>query len=384
MSSEPTQTSVYVHFPWCERKCPYCDFATEPIRTRELPHGEYADAVLRELDARATDLQGRELKSIFFGGGTPSLWEPEALSRTLQGITGAFDHVHNQLEVTVECNPSSLTRQSAALLRKAGVGRLSIGVQSLRDRYLRFLGRLHDSKEATAALQEATEEMPRVSADLMFGMPGQTLQELGEDIARVAKTGVRHVSAYALTIEDKTMFGSLHRAGKLRVAPQEQYAELFEHAERCFTDLGWDHYEVSNYAAIGEESRHNLHYWRGGAYVGLGAAAVGCLDHGPGRARRWRNEPNPQRYLQQQTVEAEVEKLGPEEIVREALMLGLRTIDGMNLVETAKRAGRDPRAGREREIERSMERGDLVQAEDWLRVPQDRWLKLDGIVRDLF
>lgn len=384
MSSEPTQTSVYVHFPWCARKCPYCDFATEPIRTRELPHGEYADAVLRELDARATDLQGRELKSIFFGGGTPSLWEPEALSRTLQGITGAFDHVHNQLEVTVECNPSSLTRQSAALLRKAGVGRLSIGVQSLRDRHLRFLGRLHDSKEATAALQEATEEMPRVSADLMFGMPGQTLQELGEDIARVAETGVRHVSAYALTIEDKTMFGSLHRAGKLRVAPQEQYAELFEHAERCFTDLGWDHYEVSNYAAIGEESRHNLHYWRGGAYVGLGAAAVGCLDHGPGRARRWRNEPNPQRYLQQQTVEAEVEKLGPEEIVREALMLGLRTIDGMNLVETAKRAGRDPRAGREREIERSMERGDLVQAEDWLRVPQDRWLKLDGIVRDLF
>lgn len=384
MSSEPTQTSVYVHFPWCARKCPYCDFATEPIRTRELPHGEYADAVLRELDARATDLQGRELKSIFFGGGTPSLWEPEALSRTLQGITGAFDHVHNQLEVTVECNPSSLTRQSAALLRKAGVGRLSIGVQSLRDRHLRFLGRLHDSKEATAALQEATEEMPRVSADLMFGMPGQTLQELGEDIARVADTGVRHVSAYALTIEDKTMFGSLHRAGKLRVAPQEQYAELFEHAERCFTDLGWDHYEVSNYAAIGEESRHNLHYWRGGAYVGLGAAAVGCLDHGPGRARRWRNEPNPQRYLQQQTVEAEVEKLGPEEIVREALMLGLRTIDGMNLVETAKRAGRDPRAGREREIERSMERGDLVQAEDWLRVPQDRWLKLDGIVRDLF
>jgi oxygen-independent coproporphyrinogen-3 oxidase len=384
MSSEPTQTSVYVHFPWCARKCPYCDFATEPIRTRELPHAAYTDAVLRELDSRAADLQGRELKSIFFGGGTPSLWEPDALSRTLQGITGAFDQVHDRLEVTVECNPNSLTRENAALLRKAGVDRLSVGVQSLRDRHLRFLGRLHDSKEATAALQEATGEMPRVSADLMFGMPGQTLQELGEDIVRIAETGVRHVSAYALTIEEKTMFGSLHRAGKLRVAPEEQYAELFEHAERCFTDLGWDHYEVSNYAAIGEESRHNLHYWRGGAYVGLGAAAVGCLDHGPGRARRWRNEPNPQRYLQQQTVEAEVEKLGPEEIVREALMLGLRTIDGMNLIETAKRAGRDPRAGREWEIERAMERGDLVQAEDWLRVPQDRWLKLDGIVRDLF
>jgi oxygen-independent coproporphyrinogen-3 oxidase len=384
MSSEPTQTSVYVHFPWCARKCPYCDFATEPIRANALPHAGYADAVLRELDARAVDLQGRELTSIFFGGGTPSLWGPNALKRTLRGITSAFDVVSDELEVTVECNPSSLTRENAALLREAGVDRLSIGVQSLRDTHLRFLGRLHDSKRAVAALEEAIDEMPRVSADLMFGMPGQTLAELGEDIARIADTGVQHVSAYALTIEEKTMFGSLHRAGKLRVAPEEQYADLFEHAERCFADLGWTHYEVSNYAAEGQESRHNLHYWRGGAYVGLGAAAVGCLDHGPGRAERWRNDPNPQRYLEQDTLEAEVEELGPEEIIREALMLGLRTIDGMNLAATEKRAGRDPRTGRGREVERALERGNLVQAGDWLRVPQDRWLKLDGIVRDLF
>jgi oxygen-independent coproporphyrinogen-3 oxidase len=384
MSSDPTQTSVYVHFPWCARKCPYCDFATEPIRANALPHEGYADAVLRELDARTADLQGRELTSIFFGGGTPSLWRPNALKRTLQGIAVAFDHVSDELEVTVECNPSSLTQQNAALLRDAGVGRLSIGVQSLRDPHLQFLGRLHDSRRAVAALEEATGEMPRVSADLMFGMPGQTLDELAEDIARIADTGVQHVSAYALTIEEKTMFGSLHRAGKLQVAPEEQYADLFEHAEQCFVDLGWTHYEVSNYAAKGEESRHNLHYWRGGAYVGLGAAAVGCLDHGPGRAARWRNDPNPQRYLEQDTLQTEVEELGPEEIIREALMLGLRTIDGMNLAATEKRAGRDPKAGREREVERAIEKGHVLQIGDWLRVPQDRWLKLDGIVRDLF
>jgi oxygen-independent coproporphyrinogen-3 oxidase len=226
--------------------------------------------------------------------------------------------------------------------------------------------------------------MSRVSADLMFGMPGQTLRELGEDIARIAEAGVRHVSAYALTIEEKTMFGSLHRAGKLRVASEEQYADLFEQAERCFADLGWTHYEVSNYAAENEESRHNLHYWRGGAYLGLGAAAVGCLDRGPGRAQRWRNEPNPQRYLAEDTSAAEVEELGPEEIIREALMLGLRTIDGMDLAATETRAGRDPRADREREIARAIERGDLLQVGDRLRVPVDRWLKLDGIVRDLF
>jgi oxygen-independent coproporphyrinogen-3 oxidase len=384
MSSEPTSTSVYIHFPWCARKCPYCDFATEPIRAIALPHEEYADAVMRELDARSADLQGRALKSIFFGGGTPSLWGPNALGRTLRGITGVFERVDDDLEVTVECNPSSLTQEKAALLREAGVGRLSIGVQSLRDPHLRFLGRLHDEERAVAALEEAAAEMPRVSADLMFGMPGQTLEELGEDIARIAEVGVRHVSAYALTIEEKTMFGSLHRAGKLRVAPEERYADLFEHAEQCFTKRGWTHYEVSNYAAEGEESRHNLHYWRGGAYVGLGAAAVGCLAHGPGRARRWRNDPNPQRYLTQRTLEAEVEELGPDEIIREALMLGLRTVDGTNLVATQMRAGRDPKAGREREIERAIAKGNLRQVGDWLRVPHDRWLKLDGIVRDLF
>ena len=384
MSSKPVQTSVYVHFPWCARKCPYCDFATEPIRTTELPHDAYADALLRELAARAPDLHARELKSIFFGGGTPSLWDPSALKRTLEAITEAFDRVKHELEVTVECNPSSLSKRHAALLRDAGVNRLSIGVQSLRDPHLRFLGRLHDSEQALTALRESTDEVPRVSADLMFGMPGQTLEELGEDIARIAETGVQHVSAYALTIEEKTMFGSLHRAGKLRVAPEEQYAGLFEHAERCFGDLGWTHYEVSNYAAEGEESRHNLHYWRGGAYVGLGAAAVGCLDRGTGRAQRWRNDPNPQRYLRQRTPQAEVEELGADEIIREALMLGLRTIEGMNLVATEMRAGRDPKAGREREIQRSIDNGNVVQVGDCLVVPAERWLKLDGIVRDLF
>lgn len=384
MSSKPIPTSVYVHFPWCARKCPYCDFATEPIRASVLPHEAYADAIVRELDARAADLQGRLLTSIFFGGGTPSLWAPSALRRALEGIVTAFAHVHEELEVTVECNPTSLTSRSVAALREAGVGRLSIGVQSLHDEHLRFLGRLHDRERALGALADATAAIDRVSADLMFGMPGQTLDELGEDIARVVDAGVRHVSAYALTIEEKTMFGTLHRAGKLRVAPEDQYASLFEHAEQCFGELGWTHYEVSNYAAEGEESRHNVHYWRGGAYVGLGAAAVGCLDRGRGLAMRWRNEVNPQRYLAAPTVGAEVEELGPAEIIREALMLGLRTIDGVDLVATERRAGRDPRAGREREIERAIGRGNLARVGDSLRVPPTRWLKLDGIVRDLF
>jgi oxygen-independent coproporphyrinogen-3 oxidase len=384
MSRRPSATSVYIHFPWCARKCPYCDFATEPIRTQALPHDAYADALLRELNARSESLRGRTLKSVFFGGGTPSLWDPAALGRVLLGIRQTFDGEVDDMEISVECNPSSLSQRNLALLREAGVNRVSIGVQSLRDEHLRFLGRLHDSERAIAALSEAMLEMPRVSADLIFGMPGQTQAELDEDIAAIADTGLRHVSAYALTIEEKTMFGSLHRAGKLRVAPEEAFAEIFEGVERRFAELGWAHYEVSNYAVEGEESRHNLHYWRGGAYLGLGAAAVGCLDLGPGRAERWRNDPSPQRYLTQSTLEAETEELGADEIIREALMLGLRTREGMHLSETERRAGRNPEAGREREVHAALQRGDLIRENGWLRVPQSRWLKLDGIVRDLF
>lgn len=384
VSAQTNQTSVYVHFPWCARKCPYCDFATEPVKAKAIPHEAYRDAVLRELDSRAVDLEGRELKSVFFGGGTPSLWEVKALKQTLEGIEGAFDHVSDDREVTVECNPNSLTRKQSGELLQAGVGRLSIGVQSLQDNHLQFLGRLHDSKQAIEALEGACAEVPRVSADLMFGMPGQRLDAFSEDIDRIVATGVRHVSAYALTIEEKTLFGSLHKAGKLRVARDDHYADLFELGQQRFAGFGWKQYEVSNYAAEGEESRHNLHYWQGGAYLGLGASAVGCLDRGPGQAVRWRNEAIPQRYLAQPTPAAETEELGPDEIVREALMLGLRTAKGMNLTTTKTRAGRDPRVGRENEVERALQKGDLVQDADWLRVPQDRWLKLDGIILDLF
>jgi oxygen-independent coproporphyrinogen-3 oxidase len=324
------------------------------------------------------------LKSVFFGGGTPSLWAPSSLGRVLRAIVDAFDDRAEDMEVTVECNPSSLTRANAALLREAGVGRLSLGVQSLRDGHLRFLGRLHDSTRAAQAVRDAVEEMPRVSADLMFGMPGQREVELSDDIDRIVDMGVRHVSAYALTIEEKTMFGSLHRAGKLRVAPDDRYAALFESTAERFARLGWVHYEVSNYASPGEVSRHNLHYWRGGAYVGLGAAAVGCLDRGVGRAERWRNEPNPKRYLTAASPTAELEVLGPDEMIRESLMLGLRTIEGMSLCDTERRAGKSARHGREREIEIALARGDLVEEAGRLRVPENRWLKLDGIVRDLF
>ncbi len=371
-------TSAYVHFPWCLKKCPYCDFASAAVRRAEVPHEAYADALRRELDAR--DVSGRRLASVFFGGGTPSLWDPAALGSVLAAIRAAFADEAPDLEVTVECNPTSIDAGKAAALREVGVNRVSIGVQSIDDARLRFLGRLHDGAGALAALEAVVPIMERVSGDLMFGMPGQTAEDFERELDRVLATGVEHVSAYALTIEPDTQFGALHKKGRLTVAPEGDFAETFERAREVFRAAGFEHYEVSNHARPGRSSRHNQHYWRGGDYLGLGAGAVGTLD-----GRRYKNDPRPERYLARpEAAEVFEETLTPEDRVREALMLGLRTAEGITLDALAERTGLDPRAGREREVARRIASGDLIEEGNRWFVPHSRWLHLDGIVADLF
>jgi len=380
-------TSIYVHFPWCLQKCPYCDFASATIRRTEVPHREYAEAVLRELEWRAADRELGELESIFFGGGTPSLWSAPELGRVLAGILAAFPNRRADLEVTVECNPSSLDARQAAALRGVGVNRLSIGVQALDDARLRYLGRLHDAQGALAALRAAQREMPRVSGDLMFGTPGQQPADFLGEVSQLLELGLTHLSIYALTIEPDTQFGELFRKGKLPIAKEDDYADTFLETERLMAVHGFAHYEVSNYARPGEAARHNQHYWRGGDYIGLGCAAVGCVGLAEGRSLRTRNQPKPEAYLGSPTLQAlcsSEEQLDAAAIIREALLLGLRTEAGVNVAALAARTGRDPRATRESAIDRARERGNLICAGDTWRVPQERWLFLDSIVADLF
>ena len=376
-------TSVYVHFPWCLKKCPYCDFATRRIDAPAIPHAAYADGVLRQLEDLQPELDGRRLVSVFFGGGTPSLWQPDELGRALRGIRDAFANEAHDLEVTVECNPSSLDIHNANAFAAQGVGRLSVGVQSLSDKHLGFLGRLHDRAKALSALDVALRAVPRVSADLMFGMPQQSTENLRGDVAQLLDRGVTHVSAYALTVEPGTRFGELRRKGKLAIAPDDDYAAMYLAAEAALTESGFEHYEVSNYAIHGEESLHNAHYWRGGDYVGLGAGAVGCLTLEPGRALRFKNEPTGERWLEG-APPVESETLGPTELVREGLMLGLRTLEGMQPSTIEARAGRKVIEGREMAVADRSARGDLIREGNRWRVPRDRWLRLDGIVADLF
>ena len=392
-------TSVYVHFPWCAKKCPYCDFASRKVGAGELPHQAYAEAIVQELAARSADgrLAGRTLASVFFGGGTPSLWEPAELGRVLAAIRRTFEREVPELEITMEANPNSLRTENARGYAAAGVNRISLGVQSLRAEHLQFLGRLHDRDEALRAIAIAQEAVPRVSADLMFGMPAQ--RTLAAEIEAVVATGVEHVSAYSLTIEPGTQFGELHRLGKLQVMDDDGAAALFELAEERFAAHGLQHYEVSNYARPGAEARHNLHYWRGGDYLGLGAAAVGALsaDEPSAGARLWRNEPEGERYIAKVNafmssdsqenlgcLEEQEERLDAQDRIREALMLGLRTTEGVDLAALGERVGVDPRQGRESALARALERGLLIARGERVHVPRSEWLRLDSIVADLF
>jgi oxygen-independent coproporphyrinogen-3 oxidase len=386
-------TSVYVHFPWCLQKCPYCDFASAAIKRPEVPHRAYADAVIAELARRAPEIEGETLASVFFGGGTPSLWAPREVGRVLAAVRAAFAREASGLEVTLECNPSSLDRETARALREAGVTRLSIGVQALDDAQLRFLGRLHDADGALRALEAALSEVPRVSGDLIFGLPSQAKGVAASHARRLAAAGLRHMSVYALTIEPNTQFASLREKGRLPIARDDDVAVAFEDISAALRGEGFEHYEVSNYAQPGERARHNEHYWRGGAYLGLGAGAVGCL-HARGaaradapRARRYRNDANPERYMEHSgapAAEVWQEELDGDDLVRERLMLGLRTSDGVDLAHARLAAGRDPLAGRERPLSRAIERGEIVRDGAVLRVPHERWLHLDSIVASIF
>jgi oxygen-independent coproporphyrinogen-3 oxidase len=408
---------VYVHFPWCLAKCPYCDFVSyattrspsgvdEPASEKSIDHAGYADAVLRDLDGRAPAFAGRRMESIFFGGGTPSLWAPRELGRVVRGIRQALE-VRADVEITVECNPTSLDEDKARALLDAGVGRLSIGVQSLRDPSLAYLGRLHDGRGALAAIEGARRAgVPRISADLIFGLPGQSPEQARDEALELAALGLDHLSCYQLTIEPGTRFGELARRGRLPQAPEDAVAEAFLAIDEALTARGLEHYEISNYARPGQEARHNLGYWRGHEYVGLGCGAFGFalgteVESGggagePGRSEavtgvtgvRWRNAIAPERYARGGSAAVEsTEDLDAEALLRERIMLGLRTVEGVDLEAAAAdlRMRASPwTAARTRAADRLEERGRVVRHGSRLTIPRSAWLWTDDTAARLF
>ena len=398
--------SIYIHFPWCLAKCPYCDFVSYAADRADIDHVGYADAVLREAEGRARQLESRgralELGSIFFGGGTPSLWDPRELGRVLARLREIFPSRprDSELEISVECNPTSLDADRARALADVGVNRLSIGTQSLRAEQLKFLGRLHDPEGARRAIEAALASgIARVSTDLIFGLPEQSTEDARSQALTLAATGLRHLSCYQLTIEPGTQFGERKKRGLLPMADEAIVADAFLAIEEALEARGLRHYEISNYAVPGEEARHNLAYWRGDEYLGLGCAAFGFARDAQrsGHGLRWRNAIEPKRYVaatramkddvlgEGDGVSMFAEELDATALLRERIMLGLRLVEGVDLGAASADLGIDPwTPERLRAIDRLVERKRLIRDGDVLRIPRAAWLFTDDIAARLF
>ncbi|MEP7052704.1 MAG: radical SAM family heme chaperone HemW [Pseudomonadota bacterium] len=391
-----TDLGVYVHFPWCLKKCPYCDFLSVAAERPSLPHEAYADAVIAELERRVQDLADVRLLSVFFGGGTPSLWEPRELGRVLRRIRALLPAGEQEVEVTVECNPTSFDVERGHALQAEGVNRVSIGVQGLDAERLQFLGRLHDVSSGLGAVQDALSSgMPRVSADFIFGVSGQAAATAAREAQILSELGTTHLSAYALTIEPGTQFGALARKGKLPLLEEAAVADSFLAVEETLERAGFEHYEVSNYARNGERSRHNIGYWVGRDYLGLGCGAWGTLTR-PEARFRYRNTPSPERYLagaqgfahadlsQVGALVANYEPLSPETALAERIMLGLRLADGIDLERSAAELGTPLwTAERARARDRLLSQGKLELSSGVARIPKRHWLFADGIIANL-
>jgi putative oxygen-independent coproporphyrinogen III oxidase len=387
---------VYVHFPWCVKKCPYCDFLSIPTALEDIPHRAYADAVIREIAARRAELGPHRLKTVFFGGGTPSLWQAAELGRVLEAILGSFTPGPTRPEISVECNPGSLSLERARALRDVGVNRLSIGVQSLDEGRLRFLGRWHSAEQGLAAVRAALASgMPRVSADLIYGVSQQSAAAAASEVRVLAELGVTHLSAYSLTIEPQTAFGALARKGRLPLALEDAVADSFVAVDEALGELGFEHYEISNFAREGHSAEHNLGYWRGLDYVGLGCGAWGTVSR-RGERFRYRNRPQPQGYMETASalrvhdsealrgLENESEALAPDMLLSEALLLGLRLAEGVDVDRAASRTGAVMwTPARRRVVRRLVDRGQLLQSGSRLSIPKPAWLFSDGIITEL-
>ncbi|MGE3875579.1 MAG: radical SAM family heme chaperone HemW [Parvibaculaceae bacterium] len=343
MRSSDPGFGIYVHWPFCKAKCPYCDFNSH-VRHEPVDALSFAEALKRELAWFAARTKGRKVDSIFFGGGTPSLMPPEAVARVLDGIAALWA-VADDAEVTLEANPTSVEAKNFAGYRAAGVNRVSVGVQALADRDLEALGRRHSATEALAAFRLAAKTFPRVSFDLIYARPGQTVAQWRDELSRALDEQQGHMSLYQLTIEEGTRFADLHRAGKLVVPDEDVAAELYDVTQELTAAAGLQAYEVSNHARPGHESRHNLIYWRYGDYAGVGPGAHSRIGDGS-RRLALATERHPETWRAHVCARGhgviEETRIEASDQAAEYLLMGLRIAEGIDVARYAALSGRPP------------------------------------------
>jgi putative oxygen-independent coproporphyrinogen III oxidase len=373
--------ALYIHWPFCVAKCPYCDFNSHVRESIDQP--AWCDALLRDLAYEADMLPGRTLGSIFFGGGTPSLMPPETIEALIDAAAGHWSFAPD-IEITMEANPNSAEAARFAQAAQAGVNRLSLGLQALDDAALRFLGRAHDVREGLAALEAAQGCVDRLSLDLIYALPGQSAADWEAELTRALAFGTDHLSLYQLTIEPGTRFETDVRKGDFVPADPDHAAELFELTQAMTNAAGRPAYEVSNHAAQGQESRHNLAYWRYGDYAGVGPGAHG--RRGGVATIRHRKPENWMSALARNGHGLSEERaLEPAEQAGEALMMGLRLAEGVDLRALAARIGTPQAALVDTDAVAQLERHGLLRRDgDRLATTPAGMLLLDRILTEIF
>lgn len=373
---------IYIHWPFCAAKCPYCDFNSH-VRHQKVDQARFTAAFLKEME-RMRALSGpKTVTSIFLGGGTPSLMDPSTVGALLDGVAKHWT-MPRGIEITMEANPTSVEAERFRGYRAAGVNRVSLGVQALNDADLKFLGRMHSVEDALKAVKLAREIFPRMSFDLIYARPNQTIAAWDEELKQAISYAVDHLSLYQLTIEEGTPFFGLHKAGKIITPDEEHAAQLYEATQEITEREGLPAYEVSNHARPGAESRHNLTYWRYGDYAGIGPGAHGRMTRGHDKMATV-TEKHPETWLEkvEQSGDGMIEQdlLGPDEQSDELLLMGLRLREGVDLARWQQLSGRDPDPEREQFL---LEHGFIERlGNSRLRCTPKGMLVLDAVVADL-
>ena len=372
---------IYVHWPFCRAKCPYCDFNSH---VREaIDQRRWRDALLKELAHYAEQTQGRTVTSLFFGGGTPSLMEPETVRAVIEAV-GRHWTTAADFEITLEANPTSVEIERFRGFRDAGVNRVSIGVQALDDTVLKFLGRQHSAGEAIRALEIGRAIFPRLSFDLIYARPGQSLEAWGGELAAALDLANHHISLYQLTIEPGTAFEQRVARGDFQTLPEDEQAALFDWTAARLERAGLPGYEISNHARPGEESRHNLTYWRYGDYAGIGPGAHGRLTS-DGRKFATATHRMPEEWLKLVSEQGhgmvDRDALETDEQADEMLLMGLRLREGLDLARWSSLSGR----GLDPEREDFLLQHGFVEriGNSRLRCTPQGMLILDAVVADL-
>jgi oxygen-independent coproporphyrinogen-3 oxidase len=372
---------IYVHWPFCRAKCPYCDFNSH-VRDA-IDQGRWRQALLTELAHYADETPGRTVTSLFFGGGTPSLMEPDTTAAIIDAVRTHW-RIASDLEITLEANPTSVEIERFRGFRDAGVNRVSIGVQALDDQVLKFLGRQHSSGEAIRALEIGRAVFPRLSFDLIYARPGQSLAAWQEELSTALDLANSHLSLYQLTIEPGTAFEQRVARGDFQTMPEEEQAALFDWTAARLERAGMPAYEISNHARPGAESRHNLTYWRYGDYVGVGPGAHGRLTLG-GRKLATRQHRAPEAWLDSVERDGhatrqrdEVEK--PARL-QEMVMMGLRLAEGIPSARFVAETGTDIEAALDKaRLKRLIDGGFLVLENGRLRATSEGRARLDAVL----